>query len=501
MTMRVRLFPLALAIAACTGRVAPPTSGVSAVDPCLIAPRGVSPTDSVIVAAEGDVYPASARRAERLIRPRSAAERIVYAQVYETLVRVTCDGQLAPGLAERWTGDSTGRMWTLTIRPDAAFPDGAPVTANDVAIAWRQRRNELGASSEPGASALERVTIAGEREITAHLRDAHREGPRLLADPFFAVDRRDPHPIAPVGTGPYLFRFWREPGSLANADSTVVLDPRVAGAAPVLVLRATSSGDARDLIDRGVDVLVTSDRRVTDYASTRHDLELRPLPPDRAYVLLSTARSANDAPLFVSDDDPRWAALRASLARDVIRAKSPAATDRWWGSRVSATTCAVTTPTAIPAWNAPTTAPRARRLVYSTDDRVAGDLARRLVALAAYDGGASADSSGLRELLPELLQSGAGPLVAAALSGAELSMSLTKGADLGYLLAFPRRALDPCAAWRGLALRAPWVSAALPVLVAEAGPILITGPRAPGLIVEWDNTLRVVTRTPAGKPR
>jgi len=139
--------------------------------------------------------------------------------------------------------------------------------------------------------------------------------------------------------------------------------------------------------------------------------------------------------------------------------------------------------------------------VYSTDDRVAGDLARRLVALATYDGGASADSSGLRELLPELLQSGAGPLVAAALSDAELSMSLTKGADLGYLLAFPRRALDPCAAWRGLALRAPWVSAALPVLVAEAGPILITGPRAPGLIVEWDNTLRVVTRTPAGKPR
>ena len=499
--MRARLFPLALAVAACGGGVAPPGARVSAANPCFIPARGVSLTDSVIFAAEGDVYPASAPRVERMIPPRSLAERVVYAQAYETLVRFTCEGKLAPALAERWTGDSTGRVWTLTIRSDVTFWQGLPVTADVVADVWRDRRIDLGASAGRVRDAVERVTITGEREITVHFREGHRDGPRLLADPYFAVAHRPgPHLTQHRGTGPYRFRVLNEPDGMASGDpSAIILGPDVAGAGPVLVLRTMRSADARDFIDRGVDVLVTSDRRVTDYASTRPELHLRPLQPDRAYVLLSTARSAADAPLIVPDDDPRWAVLRASLARDVIRTSSPRAPDRWWGSHEQAAACAVTPPESAPAWSALTAAPRARRLVYSADDPVSGDLARRLVALATYDGGASTESSALRELLPELLESGAGPLVAAALSDGELTASLRRGADLGYLLALPRRSLDACAAWRQLAVRAPWVGAPVPALLAEAGPTLITGPRAPGLIVEWDNALRVVTRIPSAR--
>lgn len=487
--MRARLFPVALAFAACRPGGAPPHAGAYAVDPCLIAPPGASLGDSAIIATEGAIDATVA------LRPRSPAEKLVFAQVYETLVRVACDGQLAPALAERWIGDSTGRRWTLTIRRDATFSDGAPVTANDVAMAWRERRLDPGVPQDPRGPALEGVAIESEREITVHLRDAHRGGPRLLADPSFAVHRRVPSATGPLGTGLYRAPSIPESGGLGNVDpATTILVPRMSAAAPVLVLRAMRSGDARDLIDQGVDVLVTSDRRVTDYAATQRDLQARPLPPDRAYALLSTLRRASAAASSVTNEDPRWAALRASLARDVIRTDSRAGSDAWWGTSDEAAACAAGGSVSTPAWNPSTAGGRERRLVYPAADRVAGELARRVVALAAYDRGASAESAALRELLPELVESAGLPLIATGLSDAELSLSLMGGAELGYLVALPRQALDPCAAWRSFATRAPWVTVGLPALIAEAGPTLITSARAPALSVDWDNTVRVVRR-------
>lgn len=53
------------------------------------------------------------------------------ADVCETLVRLTEDFQLAPGLASDWelTGDNT---FTFTLRDDVTFSDGTPLTAADV---------------------------------------------------------------------------------------------------------------------------------------------------------------------------------------------------------------------------------------------------------------------------------------------------------------------------------------------------------------------------------
>ena len=77
-----------------------------------------------------------------------------------------------------------------------------------------------------------------------------------------------------------------------------------------------------------------------------------------------------------------------------------------------------------------------------------------------------------------------------------------RGADVAYILPLPRRPLGACAAWRSIIARAPWVTASNLALIADAGPTLITGPRAPALTVDWDNTLRVVTRTaPVRDPR
>jgi hypothetical protein len=322
----------------------------------------------------------------------------------------------------------------------------------------------------------------GEREIAVRFRDPQPDGPRLLADPHFAVHRRDPDVTLAMGTGPYL-----DPNP---SSQPIVLVPRTTIAAPVLIVQVTPSGDSRDLIDRGVDVLVTWDRRVVDYAATRAELHATALATDRAYVLLTNARPADPATAFNAEDNLRWATLRASLARDVVRGTATTV-EPWWATGELVGRCAIEpAPSTVAA-----TPPAARRirLVYPTEDRLAGELARRLVALATYDRGESAESGVLREFIPQLPDLGARPLVAAGLSDVELSRSLATGSDLAYLIVVPRRPLDACASWRSLTARSPWLTVGASALLAEAGPTLITGPRAPAMIVDWDNTLRFFT--------
>ena len=64
--------------------------------------------------------------------PYNLSERIVFRNLYETLVTVNCDGSLHPGLAESWEANDDYTRWTFTLRPEARFWDGTPVTADEV---------------------------------------------------------------------------------------------------------------------------------------------------------------------------------------------------------------------------------------------------------------------------------------------------------------------------------------------------------------------------------
>src|ERR1044072_5387151 len=55
----------------------------------------------------------------------------------ETLVRVNrVTGVLEPRLARDWTPSADGLTYTLTLRPEAQFSDGTPVTSADVAFTF-----------------------------------------------------------------------------------------------------------------------------------------------------------------------------------------------------------------------------------------------------------------------------------------------------------------------------------------------------------------------------
>jgi peptide/nickel transport system substrate-binding protein len=77
--------------------------------------------------------------------------------------------QLQPRIAESWTPNEDGSVWTFTIRQGVAFHDGAPLTANDVAATMnllsdpKSKSNALsafgGVLSPGGAKALDDATV------------------------------------------------------------------------------------------------------------------------------------------------------------------------------------------------------------------------------------------------------------------------------------------------------------------------------------------------------
>jgi peptide/nickel transport system substrate-binding protein len=98
------------------------------------------------------------------------ADRDLVALVYSGLVRLGPSGTLVPDLAERWSVDPTGAIWTFQLRDDARWHDGEPVTADDVAFTIHVLQDPK--YTGPGAGSWNEVTVAtaGTRIVNFTLR-------------------------------------------------------------------------------------------------------------------------------------------------------------------------------------------------------------------------------------------------------------------------------------------------------------------------------------------
>src|SRR5205085_12380206 len=55
----------------------------------------------------------------------------------EPLTRMDKNWNVIPGMADKWTVDSTGKVWTFTLHPGVQWSDGTPVTADDYVASFR----------------------------------------------------------------------------------------------------------------------------------------------------------------------------------------------------------------------------------------------------------------------------------------------------------------------------------------------------------------------------
>lgn len=372
--------------------------------------------------------------------PTNDAERFVFRQLYETLVRLDCAGQVRPGLAQSWQSTADGQGWTFTLRSGARFSDGTPVTAQTVIDSWNARVAAL----PTGAV----ITTEGERVV--EVRVPRRLVAGRFADPALAVTRAAVGQEWPAGTGFY---------AADTSGGRVTVAPYGATNWPVLVLRSLGTGDGRDLLDARIDLLVTDDAAVLSYAAGRSGVVSVGLPWERTYVLAVPGEAI-----------PITASERAGLARDAVRIDAhPASAPSWWTDPGWAS-CGMEPPPGAPPMSQ---GPSSNALMYQLDDAPARDLVGRLVALGIGAGGAPR---------------------ATGLGAAEFSVALASGRAAGYVLAVPTTMLEPCAAWRTLIARAPWLADGperhlTPLVEVRRRAIVHRG--AAAFTVDWDGTLRV----------
>jgi hypothetical protein len=320
-------------------------------------------------------------------------------------LRLDCEGRPLPGLAVAWSRDTSGRFWTFELDPRASADSSARWTASTLAAAWR---------ADPAASAALRwsgvtsLVPLDDRRLVAALESPSFEVPRLFADRSFAVPRTP---------------------------------------APELTLAPSISGDLRDAIDQGTDLVQTTDPALLDYARRRPGVTAVALPWYRTYVLLLPARSAGVGPAIPADT----AGFQAGLARDAVRADARAAAGPfWWDARAA---CAEQ-PAPKPR-RAPTGA-----IAYPAQDSVARDLAERIVALAG------------------------GNVTARGLAADSFGVALRLETERGYVLGLPRQALVPCRESAG------WPPRAAVVPLVDARPYAVLRRGGPALVVEWDAAVR-----------
>ena len=172
----------------------------------------------------------------------SQADRDLVALVFSGLVRNGPDGTIVPDLATTWTVDPTGAVWTFSIRPDARWQDGEPVTAEDVAFTIRTLQDP--SYTGPGAGSWQDVTVRTDGALTVVFTLSTPLGGFLQAatQPIapahilagVPVDQlaNDPFGRQPIGSGPFALvslthavAVLRPAASVLRAEAPAVPSP------------------------------------------------------------------------------------------------------------------------------------------------------------------------------------------------------------------------------------------------------------------------------------
>lgn len=171
------------------------------------------------VPAPGGVFTEGVVGAPQYLNPLlsdpNPVDRELASLIFDGLTEVDAAGIIRPALAESWAVSEDGRMVEFTLRDNAVWQDGEPVTTADVAFTYSLLQSEA-FPGPPALSALwQSVTInpIDEKTISFSLSqpyapflEATSRGilPAHLLDGVSAAELPDhPFNLQPVGTGPW----------------------------------------------------------------------------------------------------------------------------------------------------------------------------------------------------------------------------------------------------------------------------------------------------------
>ncbi len=284
----------------------------------------------------------------RLVSP-FAAEELFARLTQATLLRVNhLTGQLEPWLATSWTGSDDGKTWTLKLRRDVTFSDGAAFSSADVQFTFdalfdKRVASELATSLLVGGQPIvARATSADTVILTfaasygpgLSLLDAipilprHKLEAALSAGKFREAWSTTTPPVEIVGLGPFVLkeyvpgqrllfarnpRYWRKDESGAALPRLSEIEVQIVPDQNAELLRLTS----------GTSDLTNSQVRAEDLAP------LRRLESEGRVKLVSAGISINPDGLWFNLTPGADAAKdRSWLQREELRRAISYAVDR-----------------------------------------------------------------------------------------------------------------------------------------------------------------------------
>ena len=112
--------------------------------------------------------------------------------LFEGLMNQDEDGNLVPGVATGYTTNDTKDVYTFTLRDEAKWSNGDPVTADDFVYAWKRAVDP--ALSSPYAWFMELMSIENASEIIAGERPVDELGVKAVDDHTLEVTLSAPLP-------------------------------------------------------------------------------------------------------------------------------------------------------------------------------------------------------------------------------------------------------------------------------------------------------------------
>lgn len=165
--------------------------------------RAQSPGDTIVMGLVN--YPPNIKPLENT----GSSQGAVKLALYRSLLSYDAEGKLQPELAASWTPEGT-TAHLFTLRENAVFHNGAPVTAEDVAFTFGLIRDpKQTAFLRADFEVVEKVEVLGPRALRIVLKQPSAPFPNLLASyhaPILSKVAGDPDPARPIGAGPFVFR-------------------------------------------------------------------------------------------------------------------------------------------------------------------------------------------------------------------------------------------------------------------------------------------------------
>ncbi len=140
---------------------------------------------------------------------------ILYARtVFDPLAIIGADGTVQPYLAQSITPNSDFTVWTITMRPNVVFHNGAP--CDGAAVAANFEAQQASALTGPAVTTIANISVPSPLVVTVTMKspwvpfDYYLAGGiggqiAFIAEPNWLKSASQ---TSPVGTGPFVFQTW-----------------------------------------------------------------------------------------------------------------------------------------------------------------------------------------------------------------------------------------------------------------------------------------------------